>query len=68
MGIAYVSGIEKSHKMTNMFAQEKKLLMKCKFINDKSKWEPIEVDKKSPHPTLLEDIDLELMELSDDDE
>jgi hypothetical protein len=42
--------------------------MKCKFINDKSKWEPIEVDKLAPHPTLLEDINLEMMEISDDED
>jgi hypothetical protein len=67
MGIAYISGIDKSHKNSKIFSQEKKVLMKCKFINDKSKWEPIEVDKDSSHPTLLENIDLELMELSEDD-
>jgi hypothetical protein len=68
MGIAYISGIEQSHKMNKIFSQEKKVLMKCKFINDKSKWEPIEVDKSAPHPTLLEDINLELMEISDDED
>ncbi len=68
MGIAFISGIDKSHKMSKIFSQEKKVLMKCKFINNLSKWEPIEVDKKAPHPTLLEDIDLDLMELSEDEE
>ena len=68
MGIAYISGIEQSHKMNKIFSQEKKVLMKCKFINDKSKWEPIEVDKSAPHPTLIEDINLELMEISDDED
>jgi hypothetical protein len=68
MGIAYISGIEQSHKMNKIFSQDKKVLMKCKFINDKSKWEPIEVDKLAPHPTLLEDINLEIMEISDDED
>jgi hypothetical protein len=68
MGIAYISGIEQSHKMNKIFSQDKKVLMKCKFINDKSKWEPIEVDKLAPHPTLLEDINLEMMEISDDED
>jgi hypothetical protein len=68
MGIAFISGIDKSHKMSKIFSQEKKVLMKCKFINNLSKWEPIDIDKKAPHPTLLEDIDLDLMELSDDEE
>ena len=68
MGIAYISGIEQSHKMNKIFSQDKKVLMKCKFINDKSKWEPIEVDKMAPHPTLLEDINLEMMEISDDED
>ena len=68
MGIAYISGIEQSHKMNKIFSQEKKVLMKCKFINDKSKWEPIEVDKSAQHPTLIEDINLELMEISDDED
>ena len=67
MGIAYISGIDKSHKISKIFSQEKKVLMKCKFINDKSKWEPIEVDKTSAHPSLLENIDLELMELSEEE-
>ncbi len=67
MGIAYISGIEQSHKMNKIFAQEKKVLMKCKFLNDKSKWEPIELDKSVQHPTLMDDIDLEILEESDDE-
>lgn len=67
MGIAYISGTEQSHKMNKIFAQDKKVLMKCKFLNDKSKWEPIDVDKSTPHPTLMEDIDLEILEESDDE-
>jgi hypothetical protein len=67
MGIAYISGIEQSHKMNKIFAQEKKVLMKCKFLNDKSKWEPIDIDKSMVHPTLIQDIDLEILEESDDE-
>ena len=68
MGIAYISGIEQSHKIGKLFSQDNKVLMKCKFINSKSKWEPIELDKNSGHPTLLSDIDLEMMEISDDED
>jgi hypothetical protein len=67
MGIAYISGIEQSHKMNKVFAQEKKVLMKCKFLNDKSKWEPIDLDNSLQHPTLMEDIELEILEDSDDE-
>ena len=69
MGIAYISGIEQSHKMNKIFTQEKKVLMKCKFLNDKSKWEPIELelDNTIVHPTFMSDIDLEILEESDDD-
>jgi hypothetical protein len=68
MGIAYISGIEQSHKIGKLFSQDNKVLMKCKFINSKSKWEPIELDKNSGHPTLLSDIDLEMMEISEDED
>jgi hypothetical protein len=67
MGIAFISGIENSHKMAKIFSKEKKVLMKCKFIDNKSKWEPIEIDKNAMCPTLIDDIDLELMELSDEE-
>jgi hypothetical protein len=68
MGIAYISGIEQSHKMNKIFSQEKKVLMKCKFINEKSKWEPIDVDNSALHPTPLENINLDILEMSDEDE
>lgn len=68
MGIAYISGIDQSHKMNKIFSQEKKVLMKCKFINEKSKWEPIEVDTTALHPTPLENINLDILEMSDEDE
>ena len=67
MGIAYISGIEQSHKMSTIFSSEKKVLMKCRFNNDKSKWEPVEIDKKATCPTLVDDIDLEMMEMSDEE-
>jgi hypothetical protein len=68
MGIAYISGIEQSHKMNKIFSQEKKVLIKCKFINEKSKWEPIDIDNSVLHPTLLENINLDILEMSDEED
>ena len=68
MGIAYIAGIKQSHKIRNIFNnQNKKVLMKCKFNENKSKWEPLDIDDVSKHPTLMENINLVMMEMSDDE-
>jgi hypothetical protein len=68
MGIAYISGIQQSHKLRELFNNKTSLLMKCKFNDDKNKWEPLEIDETAKHPTFINDIDLEMMELSDSDD
>ena len=58
-----------SHMLKKLFENKKSLLMKCKFNNDNSKWEPIEEEKIQKIPSLLEEIEskLVIMELSDDE-
>ena len=70
MGIAYISGINQSHKLKQIFQNNggKQVLMKCKFNDDKNKWEPLEIDTVAKHPTFITDIDLEMMELSDSED
>jgi len=69
MGIAHIKGIETSHIIKKIFTNKKSVLMKCKFNNDNSKWEPIEEEKKQKIPSMIDDIESELvqMELSDDE-
>ena len=74
MGIAYIPTTECSVMCTNSFSKNfnSRVLMLCKFINDKNKWQPIELDKVSKYPTNLSDIEkkLEILEeqCSDEDE
>ncbi len=70
MGIAHIRGIQLSHMLRKIFETKKSTLFKCKFNNDNSKWEPIEEEKQSKIPTLLEEIEskLMIMEMSDNDE
>jgi len=70
LGIAYISGIKQSHNIRQLIQDNsgKQILMKCKYNDDKSKWEPIELDTTAKCPNLITDIDLEMMELSDSDE
>jgi hypothetical protein len=69
MGIAHIKGIDTSHMLKKILKDRKSILMKCKFNNDNSKWEPIEEEKKERIPTLIDDIESQLvqMELSDDE-
>lgn len=65
MGLAYVVGIQQSNFCRNLFIdnKNKNILVKCKFNNEKSKWEPIEkVDNSSNDkiPTLIDDIESQL--------
>jgi hypothetical protein len=55
--------------LKKLFENKNHCLMKCKFNNDNSKWEPIEQEKIQKIPTLLSDIEskLVIMELSDDE-
>jgi hypothetical protein len=59
MGIALIPTIECSMLCRNIFAKNTKtrILMKCKFINDKNKWQPIEEDTVSPYPSNITDIE-----------
>ena len=69
MGIAYIKGIEMSHKIKKIFENKKSVLMNCKFNEDNSKFEPISINTESKFPTLLEEIEskLAIMEDSDSD-
>ena len=64
LGIAFIPGIETSHKLGRIFnnTETKGILMKCKFNDKKCKFEPLEIDHDSKIPTLLADIDLDQME------
>ena len=44
------------------------ILVKCIFIDGKGKWEPIEVETERKFPTLLSEINIEIMEVSDSDD
>ncbi len=68
-GIAHIRGITMSHMIKKLFENKNHCLMKCKFNNDNSKWEPIEQEKTLKIPTLLNEIEskLVIMELSDDE-
>ena len=70
LGIAYISGIKQSHNIRQIIKDNsgKQVLMKCKYNDDKSKWEPIELDTIAKCPNLITDIDLEMMELSDSED
>ena len=69
MGIAHIKGIETSHKIRKIFENKKSTLMKCKFNNDNSKWEPIQEEIKERIPSLIDDIESKLImiEVSDDE-
>ena len=60
MGIAHIKGIEMSHKFKKIFLDKKSSLMTCKFNNDNSKWEPIDVNLNVKIPTSIEEIESKL--------
>ena len=70
MGIAYVPTIERSTWCKNIMSKIKTdaILVKCIFIDGKGKWEPIEVETERKFPTLLSEINIEIMEVSDSDD
>lgn len=70
MGIALIPTIEKSQWCKKLFSTSSKdsFLIKCSFDNDKGKWIPIELDKSRKYPTLFNDIDINIMEVSDSDD
>ncbi len=67
MGIAHIRGIDMSHKMIKLFENKKSLLMKCKFNDSNSKFEPIEIDNVAKFPTLLEEIETKLATMEESD-
>jgi hypothetical protein len=70
LGIALIPSKETSVLCKNLVASKThgKILMKCKFEQDKNKWIPIEEDKSAKLPTLISDIEkeMELIVESDD--
>ena len=74
MGIAHIKGIDVSHRMRNIFnnsqiSNKKSVLMNCKFNNDNSKWDPIDINTTNKIPSYIDDIEnkLAIIEDSDDD-
>ena len=74
MGIAHIKGIDVSHRMKNIFnnsqpSNKKSVLMNCKFNNDNSKWDPIDINTTNKIPSYIDDIEnkLAIIEDSDDD-
>lgn len=73
MGIAFIPTTECSIMCKEAFIKNvnSRVLMKCKFINDKNKWEPVEIDKTAKYPTNLSEVEknLEILEeIYSDDE
>lgn len=66
MGIAFVPTTVCSVMCKEAFIKNinSRVLMKCKFINEKNKWEPIEFDKIAKYPTNLSEVErnLEILE------
>jgi hypothetical protein len=71
LGIALIPSKEISVMCKTLMANKThgKMLMKCKFDQDKNKWIPIEEEKIAKLPTLLSEIekDMELVIESDND-
>jgi hypothetical protein len=73
MGIAHIKGIDMSHRIKNIFnsqlSNKKSVLMNCKFNNDNSKWEPIDINTVNKIPSYIDDIEnkLAIIEDSEDD-
>jgi len=61
LGIAFINGIECSHKLGRIFnsLDVKQVLMKCRFNDEKCKFEPFEIDHTAKIPTLLANINLD---------
>jgi hypothetical protein len=70
MGIAHIKGINASHMMRKVFENKKSVLMNCRFNDENSKFEPIDINTSSKFPTLLEEIEskLAIMEESESEE
>lgn len=75
IGIGLIPTTECSKLCRDIFSNKtikQRILMKCKFINDKNKWQPIELDKNAKYPTLITDIEktMTIIEesLSDEDD
>jgi len=68
MGIAYIPTLECSALCKKTFVENSKndrVLMKCKFINDKNKWQPVEYDQSSKFPTNISEI-VKVMDIIED--
>jgi hypothetical protein len=58
MGMALIPTKECSLLCRNIFAKnDNKVFMKCKFISEKNKWQPIEEDTEAKIPSNIEDIE-----------
>jgi hypothetical protein len=70
MGIAYIPTIECSRWCKNIFdTNNKRILMRCKYISYKHKWQPFELDPDAIYPSDVASIDTKLVHpnISDDE-
>ncbi|AYV84907.1 MAG: hypothetical protein Hyperionvirus53_2 [Hyperionvirus sp.] len=67
MGIAFVPTTDCSSMCREAFSQNpnSRILMKCRFINDKSKWQPISHDKTAKFPSNFSTIEEKLQMLEE---
>ena len=67
MGIAFIPTTECSTLCRDAFCKNPsgRVLMKCQFVNDKSKWQPIEYDKVSKFPSNYYDVEAKLQTLEE---
>lgn len=67
MGIALIPTINCSVMCRDIFSKNinNRVLMKCKFITDKNKWEPIELDPNAKYPTNIMEVEKNLQILEE---
>lgn len=70
MGVAHIPTMKKSKWCREIMMKNPKgkVLVKCLFNNEKSKWEPMEVEKEKKKPDKFKDIPLEIVEETDSED
>ena len=66
MGIAFIRGIDNSLKIRKIMDNNNSVLMKCKFNDKLSKWEPIDKETNATIPSLLSKIEESLTLMEDE--
>ena len=66
MGIAFIPSTTCSVMCREVFSKNisSRVLMKCRFVSDKNKWEPIDIDSTAKYPTNISEVEknLEILE------